>query len=523
MKKRTSTLLSQFYKLLLRYEGIILLLAFQLLLRIPNLFEPYWYGDEGIYLVVGNAMRHGLRLYAETMDHKTPIIYFLAMVPSQFWFRMVLIVSSTLSTLFFFLLTKRLQFKPLQQYIATFVFIMFTTLPWLEGNIPNGELFVMTFLLIGAWIFTHTKFFELYLAEKIVPIKSVMCKSEVKIIAVAGFFFALAILTKVPAVFDIAPFFSLGYFTIVDHFSIKRSRKVAFSVLGLWEILGVAIFLPILMSFLYFAMRGTLQAYIDIGILYNFRYAGTWSLPQLPLGLSFFLTMPGKLVIIAAVMLLLTIKSNRISARTQFLITWALFSLFGALLSSRPYPHYLLQIVPAFSLLIGALAEKFHNRTEKVAMTIPLVLLIGALYAVGFGFYRTGKYYKNFLTYVSGRYTTQEYYQTFDYLMNDNYKAATILMQDPDPRTFIWGTNPTLYALAKKIPTGRFITAFHIADFPGAFDETFEDLSTHHPEFIVVMKGEKHKFPQFFTFLELNYLPYKELDLMIIYKRSDVL
>jgi len=35
---------------------------------------------------------------------------------------------------------------------------------------------------------------------------------------------------------------------------------------------------------------------------------------------------------------------------------WFSFSLFAALLSSRPYPHYLIQVLPAFSLSFGFLA-----------------------------------------------------------------------------------------------------------------------------------------------------------------------
>lgn len=523
MKAHSQSVFHTIFAFLLRHEVLILLLAFQVLLRIPNLFEPYWYGDEGIYLTVGAAMRQGLHLYAQTLDHKTPIIYYLAMVPSQFWFRLLLIGWMSVSTLFFFLLSKNLKFKSLQQYIATFLFILFTTLPWLEGNIPNGELFVMGFVLVGGWFFSRTKFFQLYLEEKLVPIKSVICKPQVALFGLAGFFFSLGILTKVPALFDILPFFAVGYFTLVDHFSIKRSRKVLFSILGMWEVMGIAIITPLILSLSYFATRGTVLAYIDIGILYNFRYAGHWALPALPLGLEMLLTMKGKVVIVTLVMLLMTVWSKKFSARAQFIITWAVFSLFGALLSSRPYPHYLLQIVPAFALLIGLLLQKAKTRVELATLITPLVLLFGAIYAIGFGFYPTAKYYTHFLSYVSGRISRDAYYQQFDSLMSDNYQAAAILRQDPQPRIFIWGTNPTLYALSHKIPTGRFTTAFHLPDFPGAFEETYLDLTKYQPQYIVVMKGESIKFPEFFTYLDLHYLPFKELDRMTIYKKTTVI
>ncbi|PIV07387.1 hypothetical protein COS53_02565, partial [Candidatus Shapirobacteria bacterium CG03_land_8_20_14_0_80_35_14] len=48
------------------------------LLRLPSLFEPYWYGDEGVYLALGQGIRHGLTLYSQIYDNKPPAIYYLA-------------------------------------------------------------------------------------------------------------------------------------------------------------------------------------------------------------------------------------------------------------------------------------------------------------------------------------------------------------------------------------------------------------------------------------------------------------
>lgn len=523
MKNSSKPFLSKLYDFLLYHEGLVLLLSFHLLLRIPNLFEPYWYGDEAIYLTIGTALRHGAHLYSQIVDHKTPIIYFLAMVPTQFWFRMLLIGWMSGTVGIFFLLTKNLKFTTLQRYVATMLFIIFTSLPWLEGNIPNGELFVMGFIITGAWFFTRSYFFSLFLENRLIPIRSVITARQSFYFTIAGLCFALGILTKVPALFDVIPFYMVGFFSLVDHFSIKRSRKVLFSIFGLWEMLSMAILTPLILSFVYFALRGSLSSYIEIGILYNFKYAGTWNLPQLPPLVAFLLTMKGKVVILGGLIGTLSIFSKRLSPRTQFLISWSALSLFGALLSSRPYPHYLLQVVPAFALLIGVLFERMKSKFEPVMIMIPLFLLFSAIVSIHFGFYQTTRYYKNFFSYISGQISRQQYYQSFDSLMSDNYTAAAILIQDPNPQTFIWGTNPTLYALSKKYPTGRFTVAFHIQDFPGAFLETYNDLVAKQPEFIVVMKQETIKFPEFYTYLHMNYFPFKELEHMTIYKRSLIL
>ena len=44
------------------------------LLRFPSLFEPNWYGDEGIYQAIGIAMREGRMLYSEIWGRDFPDI-----------------------------------------------------------------------------------------------------------------------------------------------------------------------------------------------------------------------------------------------------------------------------------------------------------------------------------------------------------------------------------------------------------------------------------------------------------------
>src|SRR3990167_9750693 len=55
------------------FLGLTLILFF--LLRLPSLIEPYWYGDEGIYEVLGMAMRNERLLYKDIWDNKPPLLY----------------------------------------------------------------------------------------------------------------------------------------------------------------------------------------------------------------------------------------------------------------------------------------------------------------------------------------------------------------------------------------------------------------------------------------------------------------
>ena len=46
-------------------------------LRFPSLFEPNWYGDEGVYQTLGIGMNAGRLLYKGIFDNKPPLLYFL--------------------------------------------------------------------------------------------------------------------------------------------------------------------------------------------------------------------------------------------------------------------------------------------------------------------------------------------------------------------------------------------------------------------------------------------------------------
>ena len=51
-------------------------LAFAFVLRYPSLFEPRWYGDEGIFAGVATNIREGRTLYAQAWDNKPPLIFY---------------------------------------------------------------------------------------------------------------------------------------------------------------------------------------------------------------------------------------------------------------------------------------------------------------------------------------------------------------------------------------------------------------------------------------------------------------
>jgi hypothetical protein len=489
MKKRANALKNNFIKIdrfLDRHREFLLVFLLLVILRLPNFFEPYYYMDESIYLTIGNALSKGSRLYAEIIDHKTPLIYYFAAMPSLFHFRLLNFVWAALSLAAFWKIAEKI-FKNLKAVvISSLAFVFLTSWPLFEGNVPNGELFVLGFVLVAGYLLTWTNLFKQKNEEKFLDLK------KMSLYFSAGFLFGLAILTKVPALFDGLAWVGLLWFGLVDKFSLKN----LFLNVKRGLIILAGIISPIVLSIIYYVARGAGQAYLDFGLLYNFRYVQSWGLPFDNEILIFLFSLQGKVLVMALILLALAFLKKYLSFKFKFVVFWFVLSLVATTLSNRPYPHYFIQLVPPLALLIGFILEGLllKLKTKKLKFElggIALALILsGAVLGLldvqpNLGF----DYYRNFVDYASGKMNREEYYQKFDYITKDNYEAASIITKSDDPNLFIWGTNPALYALTKKIPTGRFTVSFHIKDF-GVEAETFADFVEKQPMFVVVMKNE---------------------------------
>ena len=100
------------------------------ILRLPSLFEPLWYGDEGIYQVVGNSINHGKLLYSQIFDNKPPFLYWLYAIlqSDQFTIRLMSAMFGILSVIMFFFLSKKLfnNAKSNIPLLTTFIFAIWT-------------------------------------------------------------------------------------------------------------------------------------------------------------------------------------------------------------------------------------------------------------------------------------------------------------------------------------------------------------------------------------------------------------
>ena len=101
------------------------------LLRLPSLLEPYWYGDEGIYQVIGIALGQGRILYSEIWDNKPPVLYLIYALfnGDQFYVRLFSLIVGIGSVVFFYLLTGKLFKNLFARFASTTLFSVVFFLP----------------------------------------------------------------------------------------------------------------------------------------------------------------------------------------------------------------------------------------------------------------------------------------------------------------------------------------------------------------------------------------------------------
>jgi len=461
---------------------LVLILFLTFLLRIPSLFEPYWYGDEGIYLTLGMGVKNGLILYKDIFDNKPPMIYLLAAFAGNlFWLRFFLLFSVIFSLILFEKLTKIFLFKnSFGQKISLVIFFLLINIPLIEGNIANAEIFQILPTLAVAYLLFRNK------------------EPTDKELFFAGFFSSITILFKIPAVLI---FFSFILFPL---FLILLGQKNLSKIKSWLFYFFSGLILPIIPLFLYFIYHHCFQEFFKATFLLNLGYLSSWktgshqfSLLKSDLLQRFFL--------FGLVLIFLFSQTKRFSSKWDFfLLGWFFSSLLSALLSNRPYAHYLIQIVPPFCFLVGRLidANKFSRSLIILAIFLLSFITIKNKYWV----YSIFPYYQNFFNFVQGKKTKTEYFSFFDRKVPSIYQVSLYLKTHTrtTEKIFVWADEPCIYPLSQRLPFHRFVVAYHIIDFKKT-GEVEKKLFQNPPAAIVLERTKKESFPQLETILNTKY------------------
>lgn len=458
---------------------LVILLSVTVLLRIPSLFGVYSYGDECIYLTLGQAAREGLTWYRDIHDNKPPLLYLLAMLSGNlFWFRAVLLAWG-LATVYLFAKLAKILFPDHDMAVkmTTMTFVILSSLPILEGQTANAEVFMVIFTIAGILRILRGNFSN-------------------RAAFGVGILFSLGTLFKVPAATDF-----VGLIAFLLFFAPQNLKQFKTQIVRIF-FLGLGFSVPILFTFAWYALQGAFKPYLIAGFLQNLGYLSTWK------GSNVGLYLRTALLLVSFVFLWLARK--RFLLNHNLIFIWFAFSLYGAILSDRPYPHYLFQVLPAFCFLIGILFDK--TKAGVKVFTIFLLVFACFLYYFSFWHYSTLPYYRNFIIFALGQESKEIYQKNLG--AGDNYPIADLIDRNTlkTDKIFVWGeTAPCIYALSRRLPVGKYAATYHIIDFDG-YLETASALEKQNPRLIIDLNTERNRFPRLSDLIDEKYHLFQRID-----------
>ncbi len=505
-----------------KHELILIFLLINLLLRLPTLFEPLWYGDENIYLAIGQGMRKGLILYQDITDYpnKPPLIYILAaLVKGVFGFRLLLIFWHSIGTIIFYQLAQRFTQKQYLPEFITFLFLFLTSTPIIEGTIANAEIFFITPTMLSLWFLTYSS-----------STKPTSITKKTLFHFLAGLSIGFSFLFKIHVLFDII---ALGFFFYIytKKFNFHLPLKIIKDT-QMW-LFGIGVFIPISITLAIWYFLGVPPQNLLFNAAGSSGYVSAWQGKELILQTIGFGSLHSRLILLLIITFILYLLKNKLTPKTAFLSLWLVFSLFAALLSARPYPHYLIQVVPplCLSILVFFSSQKKINNITLLSFYFLLIL---AFIRFDFKFWSIKSYYANFSQYISGQIDRQEYYRRLDWRMPRNYLLAQKINQltNPQDRIYIWGTESGVYVLADRLPIEKLVVSFHVEDL-NYYQQTVQAIDDQLPPIIVVMETESRRFDQLQSILAKKYAliekvgdpgksdSYNKNSHALIYKRID--
>lgn len=459
------------------------------LLRLPSLIEPNWYGDEGIYQIIGQAVNQGRMLYTQAFDNKPPFLYltYAFFRGDQFQVRLFALFVGLLTVLSFFKLSFALFKRPLASLCSTLIFTLLFAIPLIEGNIANAENF-MLFPIITAG-------FLVYISSlKSNTNKSLILNSKSLILAMAGLLLGIAFLYKIVAVFDFAAF---CIFLLINNFPEKfsapfTSYKIKTLLKDLLKPILPLIYgfsLPLLITGLYFLVNHAFSDFIRASFLSNVGYVGYGNKLIIPQGLLIL-----KLLLLFGSVAFIFWKRKTTPKSETFIYLWFAFSLFDTYFSGRPYTHYALMSLPAICLLVGLFIEAVNKPKLKLLILLILVsttILLNRTFK--FNLLKTFRYYGNAFEFVAGKKDTASYQSFFDHKTPRDYEIASFIKTHTKPQDniFIWGDSAQIYVLSNKLPPGRYTVAYHISQYKNGLLETQIALEKANPKYIVVLNESR--------------------------------
>lgn len=512
-----------------------------LILRIPSFFDPWWYGDENIYMAVGQGMARGQWLYTEVWDNKPPLIYLIyafsyTIFGSALWPLKVFNGLLGILGVFAFYLTARKIFDLGLRIsvVSTGIFaLIFATS--LEGSIVNAENIFMPLVWVGFFLLVY-------------QLHQYLEKNEFSWawVALGSTCWSLAALTKIPAVLEIG---MLGLILLVawlkksvkldelrsnkdnsilrEHYTSTQPSAFLLSLIrGLggkfWKFfgtIGLVVSLPYLALVLVYALQGNLDQLLFSLVGFGGDYIESGKDP-IVFGVSLSFISGTMLRAILLLMILVTSTwlfwRDQISRNWFILLNWLTVGIFAVLLSERNYPHYLLQILPVF-ILAGMMVWNLVTNREFIwqlrLTTGLLAILILQTFLTTFtggtffwNYYSPQHYYGGFGQVVVGQRSLESWRADYN---EELITTQSILVQniqeltEPEDKVYVVANRPDLYFLSGRLSGQKFVADYHYSkeDIP----EMFETIKSNDTELILI-DGRSDKAEAFYAIIQGDYV-----------------
>jgi hypothetical protein len=452
--------------------GLVLLIV---LVRLPGIFEPAWYSDDGFFTTIAWAWSRGLPLYSGVFDNSPPMIYWLYdlaqrlgslehHVVTQLWATAAVVVAA--------LLTLDISRRVLPRWpaaLAATLAGLALSLPVLDGDLMNVEVAALPFFL-GALRLAFSR--------------------RAALVFASGTLLGIAVLTR--------PSFAVEACALALPLlaSPGRLRRIALAVCG-----GA---LPVAAAAVALASQGSLVPYLAVVMPADHAYL-IWSNGGTLLPLLVRLT-----ALTAAS--LIGLRSARTPA-ARLASVWLPAAIAAASLTPREFSHYAQEAIPALSFTVAMVAGRVRRRW-LVVVPAALAVILGSEATLilpaeetslvnwtgpprvllhNFSYQQTPGYYSNFFDLALGRESAATYADRFPQSFAIDRSETEFLKAQPGAagsRLIVLGDRPWLYVKASMLPGSRYIaTNSAYGRVPSAPGELARALSNSCAGFVVDDSG----------------------------------
>jgi hypothetical protein len=432
--------------------------------------------DEGEYATIAWMTSQGLPPYLEAFDQKPPLIFWVYRVAFASFgstyqgLRLFSVWYMMAASLFLYFLIKRLLARE-SATIGTLAFILLTSGPvTVQGHAFNTELVMCLPLILALLYFVGAP----------------TAKNPSSSYLVSGVFSGLAVLAKLPGVFN-AAFLALVLGWRIFQSDDKKQR------IGELALFTLGVISPGVILAIYLVTTKSLTAFWDAVISHNLAYAAVfpWSdaLITLKGRIKYFVRYDGIVWLMAVLGAVWFWRKDR--ARFCFLFGWLVASLLGVAMQRYFRGHYFIQLFPVIAVFCAGSYEAFKATIAKlssseatpklVSMGLCCCLFVaGPIRANAFQWFRATP--KGFVRSVYG------YNPFLESLDVSNHIQSNSTEND---RIFILGSEPQMYFYSKRLPATKYIFTYPLF---GSFEDSktrqetaLRQIQAAAPAFIIVV------------------------------------